>query len=150
MSRFHLADVRQRVCLLFTDSVPTRIVVCRINKSGALMFLLDGLCQVRGDFDVIIGMAHNEQDVNFVAAVRLRNIRCGLGMPNKAPANAKIMAAKERSIYFGGITLKPGATCVRFGVSMALTSPIAQRIPPPSRFKKSSLDQFSGRSPIAV
>ena len=51
---------------------------------------------------------------------------------------------------FGGISAYPGVACARFLSTEALASPIDQRIPPASRFRKNVFDQFSGRSPIAV
>ena len=51
---------------------------------------------------------------------------------------------------FGGISAKPGAASFKLVSTSGFTSPIAQRIPPPSRLRKNSFVQFSGRSPIAV
>ena len=51
---------------------------------------------------------------------------------------------------FGGISAYPGAASLRFTFTCALASPMDQRIPPASRFRKNSFFQFSGRSPIAV
>ncbi len=52
--------------------------------------------------------------------------------------------------YFGGIVAYPGAACLIFFVRSAFTSPIAHRNPPPSKFTKNGISQFSARSPIAV
>ena len=39
---------------------------------------------------------------------------------------------------FGGMTLYPGATWVRFCSTEALALPVAHRIPPPRRFRKNN------------
>src|SRR5436309_14235563 len=51
---------------------------------------------------------------------------------------------------FGGISAYPGAASLRFTFTCALASPMDERIPPASRFRKSSLFEFSGGAPIGV
>src|SRR3954462_7717911 len=78
LTRFHLADVSERLCLLLTCRVPARIAAGHINDRGSLVLLLNHFGQISGDFNVIIGMTDDNQNVNFVAAVRLWDRRRGL------------------------------------------------------------------------
>ena len=75
MASFHLADVSQRVRLLQTRSVAPRITTRGINNGDTFVLLLDEFRQIGRDFDVVVGMSDDQQDVHLVAAVGFRDRR---------------------------------------------------------------------------
>src|SRR5579863_9411906 len=72
MASFHFADIGQRLRLLRTSGVAARISPRRVDHGHTLVLLLNQLGDVGGDFDVVVGMTDNLQNVHFVTAIRLR------------------------------------------------------------------------------
>src|SRR5512146_1552823 len=75
---FHFTNVRQCLCLLLACAISARITASCVNSRHTLVILLDGLCEVGGNDNVIVGMTNNQKDVDFVAAVRFWQGWCGL------------------------------------------------------------------------
>src|SRR6266496_34620 len=72
MTRLHFADVRESLGLLGPGGIAARVPARTIHDSRGLVLFLDEFCDIGSHFYVVIGMSDYDQNVNFVAGVRLR------------------------------------------------------------------------------
>jgi hypothetical protein len=77
MTGFHFADVGESFGLLGADGIASGVSARSIHDGDVLVLLFDELGNVGGDFDVIVGVAHDDENVDFVAGIGLR---IGLGL----------------------------------------------------------------------
>src|SRR5579872_537355 len=71
MTSLHLADIGESVGLFRTGSIASGISASSVDNGSRLMLLLNQLGNVGGDFDVVIGMTNNNQNIDFITSVRL-------------------------------------------------------------------------------
>src|SRR5581483_3164333 len=81
MTSLHLANVSQGFGLFRAGGIPTGVSAGGVDHGSTLVLLLDEFCDVRGDLDVVVGVADNRENVDFVSAVGrgIRIIRVLLG-----------------------------------------------------------------------
>jgi len=87
MPRLHLANVRQCLGLFRSRSVAAGIPPRPVNDGHFLVLLFDQFRNVRCRHDVVIGMSHDDQNIDLVARVR-PGIRFGLLTLSEGKSNA--------------------------------------------------------------
>src|SRR5437660_9341236 len=89
MSSFHFANVRQGRRLFGSSGISARVSPSRVDHRRTLVLLLDEFCDVRSDFDVVIGMPDDHQNVHFIAAIGLRVWRRLRGLRSQKTTKSK-------------------------------------------------------------
>src|SRR3954462_15373533 len=69
VTSFHLANVRQGFGLLRSGGISARISARGVDDGYSLVLLLNQLCYVRGELDVIIRMTIHLQNIHFVTLI---------------------------------------------------------------------------------
>jgi hypothetical protein len=54
---------------LVSNSVPTAIAVGAVNNSNPLMFIESNSSEIPADYDVVIGVSDNQQQISLITAV---------------------------------------------------------------------------------
>src|SRR3954462_9725388 len=69
VTSFHLANVGQGFGLLRSGSISARISPRGVDDGYSLVLLLNQLCYVRGELDVVIRMTIHLQNIHFVTLI---------------------------------------------------------------------------------
>src|SRR2546429_4003220 len=67
--RLHLAHIGQSRRLFIADGIAAGIPSCGVNDCEAFALLLDHLCEVGGDLDVVIRVSDYNEPIHFIAGI---------------------------------------------------------------------------------